>query len=191
MVCRLLLVSLFTGCKNGWLMCQVGLSEGLTMAQPDKAIHPASHCHCIVLSMCSDVKKIKRNTKYVWTVATVNELIAVCHPSCSMPRKHYLLVQFCTSTKGWSPKTELPEPASGHFKGICLRFILGVWIKHEASLMPSAIQQHQDFIATRPKLLFYLFIYLFSQHSSSLKAITQSKVSDCIVKNVRAPRPLH
>lgn len=32
MVCTLLLVSQFTGCKNGWLMCQAGLSGGLSAA---------------------------------------------------------------------------------------------------------------------------------------------------------------
>lgn len=70
------------------------------------------------------------------------------------------------------PKDRAFQACSWSLQGIqSVRFMHGDWIKHDASLMPSAIQQHQVCISSLPgQSCIYLFIFFFFQHSAISRA---------------------
>lgn len=130
MVCRLRLVSQFTGCKNGWLMCHPELSEELSVVVCGskilfcikKLLITKRYCSLSILSVeMSESQQQKQKPK--WECSNRETDCIYCssfHPLDSIQQTH-LLMQLCILTKGWSPNTELSRfPASGHFKGFSL-----------------------------------------------------------------------
>lgn len=182
-------VNWFTVHRRGWSMCQAGFSQPLNMARYEPEIcfdtRNVSHIH---IAHCPSLK-VSNHIQVRWLSGkgSYPEAKEIYSPYPTESRHASFFLQLCMVTKGWSPKTELSRPASGHFMWdlVCE---VHAWRLNKTWCFPHAFSKitawRLHFIAVWPKSHF-IIVFL---HIPSTISRAYHSLQGLLLWKLRAPR---